>query len=432
MTPSAATPSLPLRTLRFADGGAAAPTPSRRSEPLARAVRLEQLAQATADLDPTFAVLDLDALHANALAMRERAAGTPIRVASKSVRCRAVLDAVLALEGYHGVLALTLGEALWLASGPAPIEDVVVGYPSADRAALRHLAADPDLAARVTIMVDDVAQLAFIEREVGTPARPLRVCLDIDASLELLGGRVHLGALRSPVHSVAQAEALAREVVRRDGFELVGLMSYEGQIAGLGDAAGSRLTQVQIRAMQRVSVRELAARRAAIVAAVRAIAPLEFVNGGGTGSLETTSAEDAVTEIAAGSGLYSPALFDHYRAFRHLPATFFVTSVVRRPDAATATVAGGGWPASGAAGVDRLPTPCWPPGLRLTPREGAGEAQTPLVGPGARGLAVGDRVWFRHPKAGEICERTDTLHVVSGEQLLGGVPTYRGEGKALL
>jgi D-serine deaminase-like pyridoxal phosphate-dependent protein len=333
------------------------------------------------------------------------------------------------MDGYRGVLALTLAEALWLA---AEIDDVVVGYPTADRTALRRLAADELLAARVTLMVDSVEQLDLVGAEVGTAGPPLRVCLDLDASLRLLGGRVHLGPRRSPVHDPAAAAELAREIARRPRFRLVGLMSYEGQIAGVGDDAGSLLTRVQVRGMQKASAAELRSRRAAAVAAVSAVAPLEFVNGGGTGSIELTVAEESITEVAAGSGLYCPTLFDHYRAFRLQPAAFFVLPVVRRPSPDFATVLGGGWVASGPVGKDRLPTPSWPAGLRLTTLEAAGEAQTPLRGPGARNLRIGDRVWFRHAKAGELCERVDELHLVEGDRLVGSVPTYRGEGHAFL
>jgi D-serine deaminase-like pyridoxal phosphate-dependent protein len=181
-----------------------------------------------------------------------------------------------------------------------------------------------------------------------------------------------------------------------------------------------------------VSGRELRERRAAVVAAVRAVAPLEFVNGGGTGSIAATASEDAITEVAAGSGLYCPTLFDGYRHLNLHPAAFFVTSVVRRPSPEYATVLGGGWIASGAPGIDRLPTPAWPVGLELTSLEGAGEAQTPLHGRGARDLRVGGRVWFRHAKAGELCERVDRLHLVAGGELVASVPTYRGEGHAFL
>ena len=142
----------------------------------------------------------------------------------------------------------------------------------------------------------------------------LRICLDVDASLRV--GPVHLGVRRSPVHSAAEATALARQVAARPGFRLVGLMAYEAQIAGVQDAPrGRRLRGLAVRRIQAVSARELTDRRAAVVDAVSAVAPLEFVNGGGTGSVERTSAEAAVTEVAAGSGLYSPALFDGYRAF---------------------------------------------------------------------------------------------------------------------
>jgi D-serine deaminase-like pyridoxal phosphate-dependent protein len=207
-------------------------------------------------------------------------------------------------------------------------------------------------------------------------------------------------------------------------------MAYEGQVAGIGDNAGSPLHKLQSRALRSASIADLATRRAEAVEAVREVAPLEFVNGGGTGSLESTAAEDAVTEVAAGSGLYAPALFDGYRDFRPEPAAFFVTSIVRRPTDSIATVSGGGWTASGAAGRDRLPTPVWPRGLSLLALEGAGEAQTPLAGGGD--LRVGDRVWFRHAKAGELCERVNELHLVHRDRTVATVPTYRGQGHAFL
>ena len=86
-----------------------------------------------------------------------------------------------------------------------------------------------------------------------------------------------------------------------------------------------------------------------------------------------------------------------------------------------ATLLGGGYHASGAAGRDRLPQPHLPPGLRLDPMEGAGEVQTPLLGPPAARLRVGDRVYLRHAKAGELCERFDSLHLVSGGRVVDEV-----------
>jgi D-serine deaminase-like pyridoxal phosphate-dependent protein len=134
-----------------------------------------------------------------------------------------------------------------------------------------------------------------------------------------------------------------------------------------------------------------------------------------------------VTEVTAGSGLYGPALFDAYRAWRPKPAAYFATAVVRRPAPGMVTVHGGGWVASGPAERSRLPRPVLPDGFSLVSTEGAGEVQTPLIGPAADTLHIGDRVWFRHAKAGELCEHVDVLHIVGPDTVERTVPTYRGE-----
>ena len=389
--------------------------------------------RATADLDPPFAIIDSAAFAANAADIAVLAGETPVRVASKSVRCRALLADVLARPGFAGIMAYSLAEAVWLARG-AVSRDILVAYPTADLSAIDSLIADPGLRASITLMIDDVEQLDLIDAVVPPRHRgPLRVCLDLDASWRPLGGLAHLGVRRSPVHDQAPLTKLARTVLDRPGFRLAGLMCYEAQIAGLGDApAGRRLRGAAIRAMQRQSEVELRERRAAAAAAVKDLTELEFVNGGGTGSLARTAADPAVTELTAGSGLFGPALFDDYRAWSPRPAALFALSVVRRPAADVVTLHGGGWVASGPAGPNRLPVPVLPPGLRLTGAEGAGEVQTPVIGPGTAGLAVGDRVWLRHAKAGELCEHVNELHVVDGESAVAVLPTYRGEGKAFL
>jgi D-serine deaminase-like pyridoxal phosphate-dependent protein len=390
---------------------------------------------ATADLEPPFAIVDMDALRANAEDLVRRAAGTPIRVASKSVRCRAVLDEVLATDGFAGIMAFTLPEALWLA-GHRACDDILVAYPTVDAAALAALAADPHAAATVTVMVDSTDHLDLIEKARGDhPAgRAVRVCLDLDAAYRAFGGRLRFGARRSPVHAPEQAAELAREIVRRPGVALVGIMAYEAQIAGVGDnPPGRPLMARAIRAMQARSRRELAGRRAAAVRAVQEVCPdLEFVNGGGTGSVETTAAEAAVTEVTAGSGLYHPVLFDHYTNFTGRPAALFALPVVRRPGPGVVTCLGGGYLASGPGDRRRMPQPYLPGGLSYDPAEGAGEVQTPLLGAAADRLGVGDRVWFRHAKAGELCERFAALHLVEGDRTVRTVPTYRGEGGTFL
>ncbi|WP_210586577.1 amino acid deaminase/aldolase [Streptomyces sp. GESEQ-35] len=398
----------------------------------ARAADRARYDRATAHLDAPLAIVDLDAFDTNADDLVRRAAGKPIRVASKSVRCRALLERVLARDGFAGIMSFTLAESLWLAR--SGFDDILLAYPSADRSGFAELAGDPKLAAAVTVMVDDPAQLELIDASRGGGSEVVRVCLELDTSLKLLGGRVRIGARRSPLHSPAQVADMARTVARRPGFKLVGIMAYEGHIAGVGDAlAGRPLRSRAVRLMQTTARRELAERRAEVVRAVRAVVPdLEYVNGGGTGSVQHTAAEDAVTEIAAGSGLYVPRLFDNYTSFRGRPAALFAQPVVRRPGVGVVTVLGGGYPASGAAGADRSPVPYLPQGLRYDPQEGAGEVQTPLLGPPADDLLIGDKVWFRHAKAGELCERFDVLHLIEGDTVTATVPTYRGEGQTFL
>ncbi|WP_436978425.1 amino acid deaminase/aldolase [Streptomyces sp. enrichment culture] len=388
--------------------------------------------RATAHLDAPLALVDLDAFDANAADLVRRAGGKPLRVASKSVRCRALLERVLAMDGFSGVMSYTLAESLWLARSGVP--DVLLAYPSADRAGYAELAGDAKLAGAVTVMVDDPAQLALIDASREGGREEIRVCLELDTSLRLLGGRVRIGAHRSPLHSPADLAELARLVQRRPGFRLVGVMAYEAHVAGVGDAVpGAALRSRAVRLMQAAARRELAARRAAAVRAVRSVAPeLEFVNGGGTGSVQHTAAEEAVTEVAAGSGLYLPRLFDNYTSFTGRPAALFAMPVVRRPGVGVVTVLGGGYPASGVAGPDRLPQPYLPTGLRYAPQEGPGEVQTPLLGQPADDLLIGDKVWFRHAKSGELCERFDTLHLVAGDRVVDAVPTYRGEGMTFL
>jgi D-serine deaminase-like pyridoxal phosphate-dependent protein len=387
--------------------------------------------RATAHLDPPFALVDLDAFDANARDLVRRANGVPIRVVTKSLRCRHLVERVLRYPGYRGIMCYSLAEALWL-HGLGTNDDILVAYPTANRASLRALAADDDARRHITITVDSAAHLNFLDETLGDGHPDIRVSLELDVSWRPLpyGPVVQIGTWRSPLREPAQAAVFAETVLKRPGFTLAGVMGYEGQIAGLGDAPpGHPMRAALLRAIQARSAAELAERRAETVRRIRELTDLDFVNGGGTGSLESTAADKSVTELAAGSGLVGPTLFDAYRRFRPRPALLYALPVVRRPGPRIATLFSGGYVASGTGTPDRLPRPFRPAGLRLTRTEGAGEVQTPVAGDAADSLRIGDRVWLRHAKGGELAERITEYHLLDGDSGTDSVPTYRGEGR---
>ncbi len=379
----------------------------------------ERLLQATADLDTPFAVVDEPALWANADDLVRRAAGVPIRVASKSVRVRPIIERTLTREGFAGVMSYSLAESNWLVDHG--IDDILLAYPTTSASALKALVADDHRRAAITVMVDSVESLDHIDHLIGAEHPAIRVCIDIDSALKI--GPAHLGVRRSPVHSVGDASVLAKAIEARPGFDLVGVMFYDAQIAGLPDSSAA------VRLVKKRSNAELLDRRSKVIAAVSEHAKLEIVNAGGTGSLEVTGADPVITELTAGSGLFVPTLFDGYDAFDARPAAYFVLSVARKPAPDIATLFAGGYIASGATNKNRQPTPTWPAGLTAIGTEGAGEVQSPVKGKAARDLGVGDRVVMRHAKAGEMCERFDEIAIVAGDGSVEHVPTYRGEGK---
>lgn len=371
--------------------------------------------RATAGLTAPFAVVDLDAFDANARSLVRRAGGRPIRLASKSVRCTDLMARALSEPGFSGVMAFSVREAIWLVG--EGFTDVFVAYPTVDLPALETVRADADLSREITVTIDSVEH---VERYAPlTGAFPLKVAIDVDSSLRV--GRLHLGVRRSPIRTSEEATTVARAAVAA-GLVVEGVMFYDAQIAGVPD------DNPAVRIMKKRSNSQLLERRSAIVDAVGEVAPLRFVNGGGTGSLEVTGADECITELAAGSGLYAPGLFDRYDSFSAEPAMAFALPVVRRPAPGMVTLFAGGYIASGPPGKSRVPRIYSPEGLSYVGTEGAGEVQTPVTGRAADDLQLGDRVWLRHAKAGEACERFTEVHLIRGEEIIATVPTYRGEG----
>jgi D-serine deaminase-like pyridoxal phosphate-dependent protein len=327
-------------------------------------------------------------------------------------------------------MCFTAPEAVWLSQ--RGLDDLLIGYPCWHAAQVREVCGELRRGKTIVAMVDSIAHVEHLEACAAANGVVMPICLDLDMALDLPG--LHVGVWRSSVRSVADVLQVYAAIEDSPHLRLDGVMGYEAQVAGLGDdVPGQRARSAVIRLLKRISIAVVARRRAAAVLALaKRGAQLRFVNGGGTGSLESTAREAAVTELAAGSSFFAPGLFDHYRAFRPMPAAGFAIEIVRRPQPGIYTCLGGGYTSSGGAGPALLPRPYLPAGARLSPNEGAGEVQTPIHYRGGETLKLGDPIFLRHSKAGELCERFNTLLLVSDGAISGQAATYRGEGQAFL
>lgn len=376
-----------------------------------------------------FAYLDLDLLDKNIADISKRAGNKLVRIASKSVRCRWVLEYLLNTQKqFQGLMCFTGHEAAWLSG--LGFDDLLIAYPIFHRNEIKAVAEEVKKGKQILLMVDSLQHLEHLNQLAEKFNVTLSVCIDLDLSFNFFG--IHFGTLRSPVNSVGQALELLKALDASSNLKLTALMGYEGQIAGAIDRIpGQAMKAMVVRWLKRRYIPKIAHRRQEVVAALNdAGANLKIVNGGGTGSLETTGSEEAVTELTAGSGFYNPHLFDRYDHFQHAPAAGYAIEVVRKPKPGVFTAFGGGYVASGSLGMEKLPIVHLPKGIKLDPNEWAGEVQTPLHYKG--NLELGDPVFMRHSKAGELCERFETLLLIREGKIVDEVPTYRGDGKCFL
>jgi D-serine deaminase-like pyridoxal phosphate-dependent protein len=378
-----------------------------------------------------FAFVNMDLLDENIRQLLARAGEKTIRIASKSVRCTWMLRYLLDFSPkMQGLMCFTASEAVWLSQ--QGFDDLLIAYPFWHKDQVKAVCEELKKGKKIILMVDSPDQVAHLQTLAKENDTVIPLCLDLDMSSKLPG--IHFGVYRSPLKDEKGALVLNEAITNASHLKLTALMGYEAQIAGLGDRMpGQGLKNIAIGFLKKRSIREVAKRRAAVVNALtKAGAQLEIVNGGGTGSMESTRVEAAVTEITVGSGFYNSHLFDYYSNFQHLPAAGYAIGIVRKPEKDIYTCQGGGYVSSGSVGKERLPLPWLPVGAKLHPNEGAGEVQTPIVYKGAEKLSPGDPIFMRHSKAGELCERFNSLLLVRGGKVVDEIPTYRGEGQCFL
>ena len=378
-----------------------------------------------------FAYLDLDLLNDNIQQVIARAAGKRVRLASKSLRSVAMLRYILDADPcFQGIMCYSPQEAVYLAG--QGFSDLLIGYPIWNKEDIVAIARATIDGAAITLMVDSVEHVEQIENIAQQQGARLPLCLEIDLAMSLPG--LHFGVWRSPLRTPRQARPIIRRIMTSKHLSLDGIMGYEAQIAGVGDNfPAQKAKNALVYRLKQRSIHDVATRRAAFLKLLASygLSP-RFVNGGGTGSITSTRAEAGVTEITVGSAFYAPTLFDNYRDFRYQPAAGFAIEIVRHPTSSIYTCLGGGYIASGAVGTEKQPQPYLPVGAKLDSLEGAGEVQTPIRYKGSVPLRLGDPIFMRHSKAGELCERFTHLLRVSNGTIQDEVTTYRGDGQCFI
>ena len=379
------------------------------------------------------AILDLDLLNQNLNAIIQRSGNRKIRIASKSIRNVEVLKHIFKFSSqFQGIMCFSVEELIFLSE--KGFDDLLLAYPDLQVNELQKVAELIKQGKNITLMVDIEEHLKALQQVANKQNIVIPICVDIDMSSTILG--IYFGVYRSSLKSLEDISKFMDVLLATyASLKLVGLMGYEAQIAGVADnEANQYIKNTIVKILKKKSIKKLSKKREEAVKLIEKKLgyPLSFVNGGGTGSIESTVQELSITEVTVGSGIYASHLFDNYQSFKHHRAAFFAVQVTRNPSSNIYTANGGGYIASGSTGENKTPQPFLPKGMELFKAEGAGEVQTPFKYAGNDKINLGAPVFFRHAKAGELCERFNELIVVSNGKIIDRYKTYRGEGKCFL
>ncbi|MEK4628928.1 MAG: alanine racemase [Solibacillus sp.] len=382
------------------------------------------------NLERPFGWVDLDALQKNIDFINNACGNKTIRIATKSVRSVPLLEYIAArITHFSGFMTFTASESVYLFE--RGLDQLLIGYPVVEKSSIVRLAEWVKKGKSLTFMIDSVSQIALLNEIAKQEAVQFQICIDLNVSTDFRV--IYFGTKRSPISDIKKLDLLLQEIKKYPHVKVVGVMGYDAQIAGIAD----RNTQLYglkgalIRTLKRQSMKKITAFRQFAVAHVKSIYDLQFVNAGGSGSMHWTSLQKDVSEITVGSAFYAPALFDHYDQLKLQPAAGFAVRVTRKFSNHIAVCHGGGYVASGAVGKDRLPAFLNREQFALLPLEGAGEVQTPIVVKNEQ-VKIGDTIYMRHAKAGELCERFQVLHATQGGHYIGQLKTYRGDGQCFL
>ncbi len=350
-------------------------------------------------LERPFAWLDFDALDKNIQIIQDACGRKPIRLATKSIRSVEVLRYIQQkLPNVVGFMTFTAAETVFLLQ--QQFDDLLLGYPVMEEAAIRQLLYFVQEGKTVTFMVDrqeHIELLSKLGNEVGVR---VPVCIDINVSNDFK--LLYFGTKRSSLYSLETLTPFLQATKNSPSIEVVGAMGYEAQIAGVGNRPANVIKGRVIEVMQSQAKKQVTQFRRLAIAHIKAYFPtLRFVNGGGSGSMTYTTKQKEVTEITVGSAFYAPALFDQFTHLRLEKAAGFALRVTRQPEKNIVVCHGGGYTASGAIGSDRLPVFYEPAKFAYLSLEGAGEVQTPIKVKG-KNIQIGDTIYLDMQRLGSF------------------------------
>lgn len=373
-----------------------------------------------------FAWLDYEALDANIAFVKQACGEKKIRIATKSIRSVAVLQYIAKKMPLAGYMTFTAAETAYLLE--QGFDHLLIGYPVMESQSIRRIL---QLKKDVTFMVDHITQAKLLDDIAKELQVTVRICIDINVSTNYKV--LYFGSKRSPLTTIRNLDTFLQQLLSLTHVLIVGVMGYDAQLAGVAELTDTPfdIKGAVIRRLKSHSSKKVQSFRQLAVAHIRHYVALEFVNAGGSGSMHFSSEQQEVTEITVGSAFFSPALFDNYEKLSLTPAAGFAVRITRQFAPHIAVAHGGGYIASGATGRNRSPIFHAQPNFKLLSLEGAGEVQTPIQMP-VDALQIGDTVYMRHAKAGELCERFNELHIVRDNEYLGPIKTYRGDGQCFL
>lgn len=391
--------------------------------------------------------LDMDALDHNITLVNQKTKAVQLRLATKSIRSIDVLHYIKDKSpNFIGLMSYAADESVYLLENG--FDNILCAYPTLDAKSVAATFDFTKQGATMIWMIDRPEHVDVLNEVAKAHDVNIDICLDINMSMAL--PKLYFGTKRSALMSIKDVKKLLKHIKKYPNIKVSAAMGYEAQIAGLPEhLPGKTVLSPAIRLLKSRSQKQVSKRRRSIVAYLdKQSYTLKLVNGSGSGSgsMDFTSSQPEVSEITVGSAYYKPAYFDYMDSMHEFqPAAGFVLPVTRQPEKGVITCHSGGFIASGATGADKAPVIHYPKHLSLLNDEGFGEVQTPMaIGKTGNNdemprLNIGDMVWCRHAKAGELCEHFNELicYRQSGqptvaankEQKQQTMITYRGERK---